>query len=239
MPKLPAWSRTLSFACCLLPLACGGSATPDAKVADGAPDVEQERASGVSASSEIGGLNEDEVDAAFSSSVKGLQTCLDKGAQRVEFLGGSVSFFLKIDTSGKVDHAHLERSTLGDRVTEKCMLEALRRKDWPKPVGGDHGLARKSFDFDPPNDVREPAPWSQEDAEPGLKEVSEELTKCKDGKGSFQATLYVGTEGNVLAAGVTPPDEDGEGAVDCLVGVLESAKFPSPGSWPAKVTLEL
>jgi hypothetical protein len=239
MLKSLRWSRVGSFVPCLLALACGGGATPEAKVADDAPAVENERGSGVSASSEIGGLNEDEVDAAFSSSVKGLQSCLDKGAQRVEFLGGSVSFFLKIDTSGKVDHAHLERSTIGDRATEKCMLEALRRKDWPKPVGGDHGLARKSFDFDPPNDVREPAPWSQEDAEPGLKEVSEDLSKCKDGKGAFQATLYVGTEGNVLAAGVTPPDEDGEQAVDCLVGVLEGAKFPSPGSWPAKVTLDL
>jgi hypothetical protein len=239
MPILPTLSKRSLLVLSLLPLACGGGSTPSAKVADDAPEVENDRRSGVSASSEIGGLNEEEVDAAFSSSVSGLQGCLDKGARRVEFLGGSVSFFLKIDTSGRVDHAHLERSTLGDRMTEKCMLDALRRKDWPKPVGGDHGLARKSFDFDPPNDVRAPADWSQEDAADGLKEVSEELTKCKDGKGSFQATLYVGTEGNVLAAGVTPPDETGEGSVDCLVSVLEAAKFPSPGSWPAKVTLDL
>lgn len=239
MLKSWSWSRAFFLVSCFLPFGCGGGATPDAKVADDAPAVEHERGSGLSASSEIGGLNEDEVDATFSSSVSGLQRCLDKGAKRVEFLGGSVSFFLKIDTSGRVDHAHLERSTLGDRVTEKCMLDALRGKDWPKPVGGDHGLARKSFDFDPPNDVREPAPWTQEDAEPGLKDVSDELARCKEGKGAFQATLYVGTEGNVLSAGVTPPDEDGEQSVDCLVGVLESAKFPSPGSWPAKVTLEL
>jgi hypothetical protein len=239
MPTLLTWSKRSLLAFSLLPLACGGGSTPSSKVADDAPDVDGERRSGVSASSEIGGLNEEEVDAAFSSSVSGLQGCLDKGARRVEFLGGSVSFFLKIDTSGKIDHAHLERSTLGDRMTEKCMLDTLRGKDWPKPVGGDHGLARKSFDFDPPNDVRAPADWSQEDAADGIKDVLEELTKCKDGKGSFQATLYVGTEGNVLAAGVTPPDETGEGSVDCLVSVLEAAKFPSPGSWPAKVTLDL
>ena len=98
MLKLLPGSRVSLLVTCLLPLACGGGATPEAKVADDAPAVENERGSGVSASSEIGGLNEDEVDAAFSSSVKGLQSCLDRGARRVEFLGGSVSFFLKIDT---------------------------------------------------------------------------------------------------------------------------------------------
>jgi hypothetical protein len=165
---------------------------------------------------------------------------LSRGAERVEFLGGSVSFFLKIDTSGKISKAYLEQSTLGDRTTEKCMLDSLRQKKWPKPVGGDHGLARKSFDFDPPNDVRPPTAWSDSDAEPGLAKIGADVSKCKDGhSGRFEATLYVGTDGEVLAAGVAPPDETGEDAVDCLVDALKGAKFPSPGSWPAKVTLAL
>ena len=36
----------------------------------------------------------------------------------------------------------------------------VERRVMPKPVGGDVGLARKSFDFDPPNDVRPPADYS-------------------------------------------------------------------------------
>ena len=104
----------------------------------------------------VGGLNEEKVDKTFQSALSDFQRCIDDGAKRVEFLGGSVSFLVKIDTHGKVDHAHLEKSTIGDRDTEKCMLDSLRAKRWPKPVGGEHGLARKSFDFDPPNDVRAP-----------------------------------------------------------------------------------
>jgi hypothetical protein len=42
-----------------------------------------------------------------------------------------------------------------------------------------------------------------------------------------------------LSVGVTPPDDQGESAVDCLVEVLKHAKFPSPGSWPAKVSFSL
>jgi hypothetical protein len=189
--------------------------------------------------SEIGGLNEDQVDATFDKALRGIKKCLDQGAKRVEFLGGGVAFFVKIDLDGKAVHTHLERSTLGDRATEKCMLNALRSRDWPKPVGGEIGLARKSYDFDPPNDVRPPTEWSSEEAGPGLDKINGKLDECKDGKGGFEATLYVDTDGNVLSAGATPPDEEGEKSVDCIVDALKGGTFPSPGSWPAKVTLSL
>jgi hypothetical protein len=51
--------------------------------------------------------------------------------------------------------------------------------------------------------------------------------------------MYVGTDGSVLSAGVTPPSEEGESSVDCLVSTLKEASFPSPGSWPAKITFSL
>lgn len=220
-------------------LACGESAPPPRTAAD-VPEVEAERAgSRPAVSSEIGGLDEDKVDAAFQSSLSGLQRCLQQGATRLEFLGGMVSFFVKIDTTGKVDGAYLEKSTLGDRETEKCMLQAVRSKPWPKPVGGEHGLARKSFDFDPPNDVRPPADYDQSHLSRALGEISSKLGACKAAMGQFEATVYVATDGSILSAGVTPPDEDGEQAVDCLVSTLKSASFPSPGSWPAKVTFKL
>jgi hypothetical protein len=231
--KLAWLAVSASFA-----LACG-EATPPPKTSDDQPQAEDHHRAGPSVSSEIGGLDEDKVNAAFESSLSGLQRCLQQGAERVEFLGGSVSFFVKIDMEGKVDGAYLEKSTLGDRDTEKCMLKALRSKKWPKPVGGEHGLARKSFDFDPPNDVRAPADYDQDHLSKGLDKIAGKLRSCKGAKGSYEATLYVATDGSVLSAGVTPPNEDGEESVDCLVSTLKEASFPSPGSWPAKVTFSL
>jgi hypothetical protein len=219
-------------------VACGDSAPPP-QTADDQIKTEEEPRGGPSVSSEIGGLNEEKVNATFESSLSGLERCLQQGASRVEFLGGSVSFFVKIDTSGKADGAYLEKSTLGDRDTEKCMLAALRSKKWPKPVGGEHGLARKSFDFDPPNDVRAPAEYDQEHLGKGLGKIAGKLSSCKGAKGKYEATIYVATDGSVLSASVTPPNEDGEESVDCLVSTLKEASFPSPGSWPAKVTFEL
>jgi hypothetical protein len=227
----------LAFTTSLI-VGCGDSAPP-AKTADDEPQTEKRHSGGPEVSSEIGGLDEEKVNAAFESTLSGLERCLQQGASRVEFLGGSVSFFVKIDLEGKVDGAYLEKSTLGDRDTEKCMLGALRSRHWPKPVGGEHGLARKSFDFDPPNDVRAPADYDQDHLGKGLDKISSKLSSCKGAKGSYEATMYVATDGSVLSASVTPPSEDGEDSVDCLVSTLKGASFPSPGSWPAKVTFTL
>ncbi|HWA78295.1 MAG TPA: AgmX/PglI C-terminal domain-containing protein [Polyangiaceae bacterium] len=222
--------------------ACGGSepTAKSPKLKDATPTAERDDLHGVRTSSEIGGMNEDEVDAVFKKTLSTLERCLNKGAARVEFLSGSVSFFLKVDSAGKVDQAYLERSTLGDRDTEKCMLAALKSRTWPKPVGGEHGLAKKSFDFDSPNDVRPPMEWDSERAKTVLKKLGDKLNDCRGGaSGSFEATAYVSTEGSVITASVTPPNESGEAAVDCLVDTLREASFPSPGSWPAKITFSL
>lgn len=235
-------SRLVAFALGLgLVASCGGGESPpkspgrtsdDTGPHGGGPAIE--------ASGEVGGLDEQKVTKTFMQSVKDLEACLGKGAQKVELISGSVAFFLKIDKQGRVAHAHLEQSTLGDRETEKCMLAAVSKRSWPAPVGGEVGIARKGFDFDPPNDVRAPTEWPSERASSALKEKSAEIRKCKGSAGgSFRATLYVDTSGSVLSAGVTPPDEQGESAVDCLVSVLKETKFDSPGSWPAKVQTDL
>lgn len=220
--------------------ACGGNEPPPRAPARNTVDAEPAPTSNLDVSAEIGALDESKVDKAFGASVKGLTRCLAAGAKRVEFVGGQVAFFVKIDQRGRIAHAHLERSTLGDRPTEKCMLDALRQLDWPAPVGGLVGIARKGFDFDPPNDVRPPTEWDEERAQSALGARRSALEKCKpSGSGAFAATIYVNTDGTVLAAGVAPPDEAGETGVDCMVSVIKATKFPSPGSWPAKVSLEL
>ena len=230
-------------ACAVLSLAvypaCGGN-EPAPKEPEPTVEAHEDESSQVSMSAEIGGLSEEKVDKTFQRALPDFQKCLDDGAKRVEFLGGSVSFFIKIDSRGKVDHAHLEKSTIGDRDTEKCLLDSLRGKRWPKPVGGLHGLARKSFDFDPPNDVRAPTSWDGDRVSDAVSKLSRKVSACKKSdKGAFEATVYVGTDGTVMAAGVTPPDEAGESDVDCLVDALKGASLPSPGSWPAKVTFSL
>lgn len=219
--------------------ACGGAETPPAQSPGAGPGESSHRParSGMTAESEIGALDPDRVNRIFSDSLGHLQQCLHSGASRVEFLGGQIAFFIKVGADGRLLHAHAEQSTLGDRETEKCMLDALKSRRWPPPEGGHVGLAQTSFDFDMPNDVRPPTPWDGSEIGEAVGALSAELNQCKQGTpGAFVATMYVDTEGTALAVGIAPPSEEGEPAVDCLAEVLKSATYPSPGSWPAKVT---
>src|SRR5687768_17995190 len=81
--------------------ACGGERGPRS-----AADAEDESSSNGSSgseletSAEIGALDEARVDQTFRSSLNGLQRCLNRGAERVEFLGGGVSFYIEVDKSG-------------------------------------------------------------------------------------------------------------------------------------------
>src|SRR4051812_15464272 len=93
----------LSVACGVIAasalLACGGSEPPP-QAPEPPHESHEETSSGASVSAEIGGLNEEKVDKTFQSALSNFQQCLDDGAKRVEFLGGSVSFFVKIDARG-------------------------------------------------------------------------------------------------------------------------------------------
>jgi hypothetical protein len=220
---------------------CGGSAKPPGYTDEDEPGEEQQaQPHGLSAEAEIGALDEGKVSDTFRDALPGLQKCLVAGSKRLEFIGGNITFFIKINKQHEVVHAHAAESTLGDRKTELCMFDVLKAMHWPAPEGGEIGIAKNPFEFDNPVDVRSPVIWNESQVSSQRSALSGELSSCKHGAGGrFSATLYIDTDGSPLSGSVTPPDEAGEGAVDCLVGVLLGAKYDSPGSWPAKVTLDL
>lgn len=226
----------------LIATGCGGGETPAPKAPDEAetPRAERSRGPQMSASAEIGALDEAQVSKAFRGSQGALQKCLASGAERNELEGGDIAFLVKIGAGGRVVHAHAEKSTIGDRETEECMLQALRRRSWPEPQGGDVGLARSSFSFDMPNDARPPTDWEPDRVGDTISELSSKIRACKKGaRGKITATLYVDPDGNAVSVGIASSEDSGEDAADCLVSLLKDAKYPSPGSWPAKVSFPL
>jgi hypothetical protein len=232
--------RAHGLAVCLSVAACGGSEAPPPNTAEDAerPQDDSPRRGGLAASAEVGALDQDAVTRTFEKAMGDLQACLKKGARRVELLGGEIAFYVEVDTGGHARHVHAERSTLGDRETERCMLDVLRSQPWPQPQGGEKGLARNSFDFDMPNDVRPPVDWDGSQVSEAIDGVREKLVSCGTARG-LVATVYVDTEGRALAAGVSGEDPSAEATADCVSDVLREAKYPSPGSWPAKVTFSL
>jgi hypothetical protein len=189
---------------------------------------------------QLGSLDQSKVDQAFAHLTPRFGDCLAEASSRVEFIGGHVKIFVRIGVNGTTKWAYMSESTLGDREAERCMLRAAREANWPPPVEGE-GQAQKSFDFDPSPDVREAVRWSPDRISHAISGARAKLGQCARGApGKYRATVYVNTDGTAMTAGIAPPDERGEtGAADCMVGVVKGLKFPSPGSWPAKVSFDI
>jgi hypothetical protein len=180
-----------------------------------------------------------DVKKAFAKLDAAFMDCQKRALDRVEVLSGAAKFFLRIGEDGSARYAYLEESELGDRETEKCILDAVRGASWPKPDGGE-AEARYGMEL-PLQSTRPPNDWAQEKISSALAKQGNAIDKCKAGAaGSFRATMYVGPGGKVLAAGVAASTRDGADKADCLAEALVKLKgLPSPGSWPAKVSFGL
>jgi hypothetical protein len=204
--------------------------------------VKQEsRPFGPQVKSELGSIDPSAVKRVFSSLGGAFEQCQKAGLSRVEVLAGDVKLAARVGEDGAVKWVYLRDSDLGDRETEKCLLDAVRGARFPKPQGGD---AEVQYDIGlAQNASREPNAWHPDRIANVLGKSSAEIDKCKAGaSGTFRVTMYVGEagrEGKVLAVGVAPPDQDSESKADCLAKLLKGLKVPTPGTWPAKVTTSL
>jgi hypothetical protein len=234
---------TLVALLALLDVACGGS-EPLPRAPAPTPDTSQQkpRKPRMSVSTELGQIDPAETDAAFQKLQPAMMRCYQDSQKRVEFLGGDVKFFLRVGQDGTAKWAYLSNATLGDRASERCMLDLAMGARWPTPEGGEAEV-QKSMGFDPPSNVRPPADWSADRVANAIGAHSSDVAKCKAGaSGAFRVTAYVepqGKSGKVAAAGIAPPNQDGESKADCLVEVVKKMKLPSPGSYAVKVSFTL
>ena len=218
---------------------CGGAPQPKAPEATNDREASsREASSGPSVESEIGGLNEAQVKATFGRASNSLSACFNKGAERLPYLSGEVRFVLRIKQDGAPRFAFVKDSSLGDRVTEECMLKALKSLTWPKPQGGE-GIAENSFTFEPGADERPPVALTPEQLGKEFKKAQGALAKCHATPGAIKATMYIETDGKPLAIGASSADERADAAIGCVISTLQEVKFASPGSYAGKVTITL
>jgi hypothetical protein len=229
----------IALSCVLGALGCGG-ADPPPKPPEPARVAPQRAVPLVAKTSqELGSVDPAAVKRAFGALDDKYMDCQKRALDRVEVLSGSLKFFLRIASDGSAKWAYLEETEVGDRDTEKCMIDAVVAARWPKPDGGDAEV-RYSMEL-PLQATRPPSDWSPEKVAGALGRAGGAIDKCKAGGGTtFRATMYVGPGGKVLSAGVATSSKDDGDRADCLAKALVKMKgLPSPGSWPAKVTFPL
>jgi len=233
-------ARGAALALAVALAACG---EPPAKEPEGARLPTPNRAAPPlpQVSQELGQIDPALADRAFERVKPKLLACQTQGLKRLDYLAGDAKFFARIDASGKVRWIYLEESTLGDRDTERCVLDVLTGAPWPAPVGGEAEV-QKGFGFDL-QDAREPAAWGPEKAA-AASSIAGAVKRCRDGKSEppFQITVYVepdGSHGKVASVGVATRTKEAAAQSDCVAAAARGLRFPSPGSYAAKVTFSL
>jgi hypothetical protein len=226
----------------LLAGGCGGS-KEEPKVPEPEPESSRQTSTFApkpSITQELGSMDPEAAQRTWNTLQASFDTCRRQGMQRVEYLHGDVKFFVRVGQDGRTRWAYYEDSTIGDRETETCLMDAVKAASWPRPSGGDAEV-RNSFGFDP--EGRAPASWTSDRIASVLGKNDTDLLKCKKGlRAEVHVTMYVEAhkkEGKVQAVGASVAAKDADEKIECILNEVRSWKLPSPGSWAAKVEFRI
>lgn len=232
--------RLLALA--LLAAACGKPPPP--KIAPPPAEPPPPRRPALVVRQELGDIDEGELKKTFATLDAPLQACFDRGRKRLPALQGDARVYLRVGEDGRLAYAFYEQTTLGDRATEVCALEAFRAATWPKPRGGE---AEVRHDFGLDASTRAQSDWNGEGAGEALaraKKVRAAVDKCRAGvEGTFRVTAHLKPakkkRARIFAAGAAAPSREGEARVDCLLGALEKLELEGTARGTPKIELSL
>ena len=219
--------------------ACGGEPPPKAPEAAQDETPAPEKKPALKVKSELGSVDPGAVKQAFGALDDKFMGCQKRALDRVEVLSGSVKFFVRIGEDGAARWTYLEGSELGDRETEKCLLDAVRGARWPRPDGGD---AEARYGMELPLAVH-PARQRLELGQGGRR-ARQARRRHRRVQGRRERHLprddvrRAGRQG--ARGGRVHVDEGRRGPGRLPDGrPAQDEGLPSPGSWPAKVGFDL
>src|SRR5690606_9517266 len=104
---------------------------------------------------------------------------------------GDIEVAIRVKADGSLRHVFVAASDIGHADVEACILALHGEQSWPRPTGGEEGLARTRFGRDP--EGREPVAWSASDLGPAGPRLSNALAGCarQAGGGALTLTMYV------------------------------------------------
>jgi hypothetical protein len=226
-----------------LAVACGGGNEREETTEVGdttgtsGDEGEGDRDDGVQIEGLMGTLSADEVNRGLEPRMDYFARCFADRYAQIEIVGGSIELAFRVGVDGRVKWVFPRASTVGDRETERCLLDVAMRARFHPPRGGEAEFSWP-LAFDPPDDVRPPFNWETERVADTVEaNGAEVVTRC--GRGPFVVTVYVSPGGAVLSAGASTTEQPSAEALDCVAEAVRAWSLPDPGSYAAKVSFEL
>jgi hypothetical protein len=167
--------------------------------------------------------------------------CYQSARGHNETLAGTLTFTVRTNKDGSVKWAYVTATDLGDHDVEKCVIDSIKDTNWGTPVDAKEGeIKAHTFGWEIGED--EPQAVSGEAAQvmPAIAKAHEKLDACRKSAhatGTITATLTIAPKGKPLSVGIAVSDPSGDGAIDCLVGVLKGLTYTNRASQPIKVTV--
>lgn len=221
---------------------CGGSSEPEttptpSHTTSGREERREDALpEGASITGLMGTISARAVQGALEPRMPRFARCFADRSDDVEFLSGDITLSFRIHTDGSVAWVFPSATNIGDRDTERCILDVARTTHFSAPSGGEAEFTW-GFGLDAPSDVRLPLSWGADAVATTVEANRASVASC--GRSGFRLTAYVAPGGRVLAVGGTAPDADALTALDCVVGAVSGWTMPNPGSYAAKVTFDL
>ncbi len=219
---------------------CGGSgkdpSTEPAAASEGSERPEPRAQDELAITGLRGTLSQSEIQNALEPRMLKFSRCVQRRSGDLEWLSGKVDLTFHIALDGSVANVFPSASSMGDRETERCMLDVAKSVHFPAPHGGE---ADFSWPLEVPldSDVRAPITWDPAQFNAVLLMNAETaLATCI---GAFSITAYIDSDGHVVAAGAAADNASDAEKLDCISDAIKTWTFPSPGSYPAKVSFNL
>lgn len=186
----------------------------------------------------LGTLSPEEVQRGLEPRMNKFLRCFADRYEDLEILGGRIEFAFRVKVTGRVRTVYVKQTSVGDRETERCLLEVASGARFPMPHGGEAEFTWP-LELDPPEDVRPPVAWTEEQVSEVVEANLEALREACSLTNEVAVTAYVGRRGRVLAVGGATGADGGDTVLDCVADGVRAWEMPNPGSYPAKVTFQL
>jgi len=222
--------------------ACGGGAsdeqgwTENTEESTGADDGDSN--DGMQIQGLMGTLTREDVNRGLEPRMNRFMRCFSARYGSLDVLGGHFELAFRVAVDGSVLWVYPRRSSIGDRATERCLLEVAAATRFRPPRGNGEAEFGWPLELDAPEDVRPPLNWDSMQVSATLAEhMREMLDGCPvAGTAGFEVTAYVAPGGRVMAAGAAADTQVAPEALDCVTDMVLAWPMPDPGSYPAKVT---
>ncbi len=207
----------------------------------------------------VGQLQTEQVRATIGKNAAPIGACYQAELKKTPDLKGRVQTTFIVGADGAVVAVKVRSSGLKNEVVEKCIVDALKKMQFPAPEPKGIVIQNYPFVFNPPNAPPLPAddtPVVDADAidiigdldapavEDGVKKAQPALAKCyaaekkknKTAKGVVRVTFVVSETGSVEHGFLERSSIQSKPLEACVIDAIKATKFSAPAWGKAMVS---